>query len=217
MVRKMNWAGFVALAGLATSSASAQIFYRSPDFSGAQLTALDPGFDPPMAKITLAETNAVFIWHLRSALNLAALQCDFARELRATSNYNALLNNHKEELASAYASIEKYYARTKKPKSAAQKALDTFGTRTISKYSTVRGQLGFCETAGRVGLAAKFAPRGTLGAFAQTRLPELRASLLPAADQQFRRAVIRTRIGKVPNGEPSCWNAKRQYNASCGY
>jgi hypothetical protein len=198
------------------SPAGAFIFYKPLDYSGPPLMTLDPSFDAAMPGITPTETAAVILWNFRSALNLAALQCNFEPLLDATDNYNAMLGNHREELAKAYTALEGYFKRTKKPLSAAQKGLDQFGTRTISKYSTVRGQLGFCETAGRIGHEAKFVSRGGLTAFAQTMLPELRNAQKPGGDQQFRRASLINRgLVTLPSFAPECFDKKKNYNLKC--
>jgi hypothetical protein len=151
---------------------------------------------------------------MRSALNLAALQCGFEPLLRTEQNYNAMLTNHKDELAAAYGTISAYFKRTTKTPAAAQKALDTFGTRAISSFSTVRGQLGFCHTAGRVGYIAMSAPRGTLLTLASERLRELYKAQTYQPEQQFR--TYRT-SAPLPRMDNSCWDKKGKYISRCGY
>ena len=125
-----------ALAGLLLpGTAHAQIFWKSPEFAAPPMAALDPVFDGNFTGITRAETDAIILWNLRSALNLAALQCGFEPLLRTVPNYNGMLFNHKDELSAAYLQIQGYFKRTKK--AAAQSAMDQFATRLISRYSTV--------------------------------------------------------------------------------
>ena len=201
----------------AATPAQAQMFWQSPDYSGAPLTALEAGFDTPMPGATSTEIQAALLWNLRSALNLAALQCQFEPTLRATENYNAILNDHKDELSKGYAALSNYFKRTKKPLSAAQKALDVFGTRTISNYSTVRGVLGFCQTAGSVGRRALFAPKGSLSSLTTERLRELRNSLKPVGEQRFRRLYIPTGSARIPVTDNRCWDKKGHYISACGW
>ena len=204
---------FAAL--LLPGTAHAQIFWKSPEFAAPPMAALDPVFDGNFTGITRAETDAIILWNLRSALNLAALQCGFEPLLRTVPNYNGMLFNHKDELSSAYLQIQGYFKRTKK--AAAQSAMDQFATRLISRYSTVFGQLGFCELAGKVGHESKFVSRGGLTAFAMAQVPRLRKSLALAGDQQFHRTVLPVPITRLPRPDPACWHKKKGYNVACGY
>jgi hypothetical protein len=215
MKRVILLAGMIATLMGATSAAHGFIFFKPADYSGPPLLTLDPEFDGAMPGATPTEVNAILLWNFRSALNLAALQCNFEPLLDTTDNYNAMLGNHREELMKAYASLEGYFKRTKKPLSAAQKALDQFGTRIISKYSTVRGQLGFCETAGRIGHETKFVARSMLTSFAQTALPELRNAQKPYGEQQFRKVTINKILVKLPSFAPECYNKKKVYDLAC--
>jgi hypothetical protein len=65
------------LAGVAASPASAQFFFKSHDMAGQPVTGAEPGILPPMPGATPAELDAALVWSLRSALNVAALQCQF--------------------------------------------------------------------------------------------------------------------------------------------
>lgn len=197
-----------------TSPAAAQIYWKAPDFSGPPLLGLEPGLGTPMPGATQAEQQAAMIWNLRSGLNLAALQCAFEPLLRTEQNYNAMLTNHKDGLAAAYAVVSGYFKRTTATPAAAQKALDTYGTRAISSFSTVRGQLGFCHAAGRVSYSAMSAPRGTLLTVASERLRELYNAQRYQPDQQFR--VYKT-SAPLPRMSNDCWDKKGKYKASCGY
>jgi hypothetical protein len=198
-----------------TVPASAQIFWKSPDFSGPPVLTLEPGFGPTLPGASPAEERAALVWNLRSALNIAALQCAFEPTARTLENYNAILGDHSKELNAAYAVLAAYYKRTTKTPKAAQAALDVFGTRTISAYSTVRGQLGFCETAGKIGRTALFAPKGNFGTVATERLRTLKNSLKTAGDQQFTMSYIPPNIGRLPNLNPACWDKKGRYKMAC--
>lgn len=204
-----------AIAFALPGTAQAQIFWKSPDFSAPPLLALDPSFDVPMAGITPAETDAVILWNLRSALNIAALQCQFEPLLRTVPSYNAMLFNHRDELSRAYDVMTGYFKRTKK--AAAMSAMDQFATRTISRYSTVFGQLGFCETAGRVGHESKFVAPGGLAAYARINVPKLRKALKPGGEMQFTRTIFPRPLTRLPKPDAACWHKKKGYKAECGY
>ena len=69
------------LGAAAASPASAQFFLKSHDLSGTPVTGAEPGVLPPMPGATPDERSAALVWQLRSALNVAALQCQFAPTL----------------------------------------------------------------------------------------------------------------------------------------
>jgi hypothetical protein len=114
----------------------------------------------------------------------------------------------------AFNTISGYFKRTKKAPKAAQSALDAFATKMTTSYSTVRGQLGFCHTAGWVGRRALFTPRGQLSTLATEHLGELREALKPSIEQQFRGASIGSWLytRRFPSFDAACWDRKNQYN-----
>ena len=143
------------------------------------------------------------LWQLRSALNVAALQCDFEPSLLTTSNYNAMLAQHKSELAGSFKLMGDYFNRTLGAK-AGQKAFDQYGTRIYSSFSTVQAQRTFCQIAGSVGRDAIFAKRGTLSALAANRLGELKRALKPAGERFFTNPVWGY-VAKLPPLDAKCW------------
>ncbi len=227
-MRKSSLAVLTAILCLALipRPASAQIFWQSPDFSGAPLTPGEVGIGVALPGATIAEERANWLWQLRSALDIARLQCKFDQTLLTDDSYTGVLRNHATELAGAYTTLRGYFARTtatatkKKGKGApnvkaAQKALDSYGDKTYNGYSTVGSQYGFCQTASRIGKSAEFASRGSLTLFAVERLRELRNSLQPAGEQYFRRTHPPI-SAMMPRLDAKCWNRRNQYNARCG-
>ena len=163
---------------------------------------------------TAAEERANWVWQMRSAMNLAALQCKFDRTLLASDIYSGVLRNHQGELGAAYDTLRGYFKRTTKTPKAAQDALDKYGTKTYSAFSTVTSQYGFCQTASRIGKKALFAPRGGFTIFTVERLRELRNSLIPGGEQYFRR----TRVDFVAaNLDDACWDRRGRYIMRCGF
>lgn len=205
----------VAATLFAVAPAKAQIFWQPPNFAGPPLTGYEPGMGVPLPNATPAEQKAAIVWNMRSGLNVAALQCGFDPTLRTLQNYNALLNDHTVELANAFKVLDSYFKRTSKTKQAAQKALDTFGTKTYSGFSTVRAQLGFCTAAARVGRIALFTPKGRFVTMAEEHLRELRNSLTAQGEQQFRFAPPPASLARVPSLDERCWK-KNRYNPACG-
>lgn len=211
--RWWNKLAVIGLLGIA-APAQAQVFWQPPNFSGLPLTGYEPGMGVPLPNATQAEQHAAIVWNMRSGLNVAALQCGFDPTLRTLQNYNAILNDHSVELAAAFRTLDGYFKRVNKTKQAAQKALDSFGTKTYSGFSTVRAQLGFCTAAARVGRIALFTPKGRFLTMAQEHLREMRNSLTAQGEQQFRFPPP-PRLARIPNLDERCWK-KNRYNTRCG-
>jgi hypothetical protein len=204
-------------AGLfAATPASAQFFLKSYDFKGAPVTGAEPEIGMSLPGATPDELRAGLVWNLRAALNVAALQCDFEPSLLTVNNYNSMIKDHKEELASALATLNKYFVRTAKTKAAGDTAFDRFGTRTYSAFATVSAQYGFCQTASRVGRLAIFAPRGQLSTVAINYMREMRNSLVPYGEQQFPRSFSRSDYLLLPSFDPKCWKKGKYQAAKCG-
>jgi hypothetical protein len=184
-------------------AAQAQIFWQPPDVTSPPMTGAEPESGVNLPGATPAELNAGLLWNLRAALNVAALQCDFEPTLLTTSNYNAMLAQHRAELASAFKTVNDYFLRIGGPK-IGQKQFDQYGTRTYSAFSTVQAQHNFCQTAGSVGRDAIFAPRGTLYRVAQNRMGALRKALVVQRDQAYGTPSYGF-VASVPSFEKKCW------------
>jgi hypothetical protein len=209
----------LALTGLCLSlpaqPASAQIFWQSPDFRGPPVLAGEAGIGVPLPGATPDEERAGWAWQLRSGLNVMALQCQFDRTLLTENSYNTVLTNHKAELEATFSKLTAYFKRVNKTPKAAQNALDRYGTRTYLGFSTVQGQLGFCQTGSMIARKAIFAPRGSFTALAIERLREFRSSLRPAGEQYFRFPIPRVSV-PLPSFEERCWDKKGRYKRECG-
>ena len=201
----LRLASFVAAAFLAfaPAAAPAAFFWKAPDLHGEPVTGTEAGvLTDTLPGATPAEIRAALVWNLRSGLNVAALQCQFEPTLLTRDQYNALLDNHRDELASAYQVLSNYFKRTDKKNG--QTKLDQYGTRTYSSFSTVLGQYTFCETASAIGADAIFAPKGQLYKVAENRMRELRKSLALAGEQQFR-FWVPPYTPLLPPFDDSCW------------
>jgi hypothetical protein len=208
------------ISALLSAPASAQLYWKSPDFRGAPITGTEPGVVIPLPGATPQELNAEVVWTLRAGLNFSALQCQFAPSLMVVSNYNQLLVHHAKELAADYKLLQGYFKRTAK-KGATQNAInaafDSFNTRSYSSFSTVYAQRGFCQTASRIGQAALMQPKGSLTVTAHSRLQELRNSLKPASDIDSRYAppIQFTVDPQVPAFPPACFDKNGELKKKC--
>lgn len=200
----------LAIAAVATAfatPASAQLFWQPADLSAPPITGAEPGIGVNMPGATPAELQAGLVWQLRSALNVAALQCDFEPTLLTTSNYNAMIAQHDDELAAAFKAVANYFTRTQ-GKVAGQKQFDQYGTKTYSSFSTVRAQLTFCQVAGSVGRDTIFAPRGQLHTIATKRMGEIKKALTPAGEQYFTNP-LHGYTATLPPLDKQCWKKNK--------
>ena len=211
----------LALGGAVTSlaaaaPASAQFFLRSHDYRGEAVTGVEANLGQVLPGASPEELRAAMAWNMRAALNVAALQCPFEPTLLTRENYNAVLLDHKDELAGVWQTLTKYFTRTAKTAREGQNALDQFGTRTYSNFATVSAQLNFCQTASEIGRDAIFTPRGGFVPLAMSRIRELRNSLTPYGEQHFQRYLGRDRASQ-PRLDPICWNKKGEWvTKKCG-
>ncbi|MCC2976294.1 hypothetical protein LK533_06355 [Sphingomonas sp. PL-96] len=198
--------------------ASAQFFFKSPDLSGPAVTGAEPGIVvQALPGATGEELRAALAWNLRAGLNVAALQCQFEPTLLTLNNYNDLLDTHSVELKRSYDVLAKYFERNAKTKKEGQTALDQFGTRVYSSFSTVSAQINFCQAAGEIGQEAVFTPKGQFGALAEQRMRKLRNSLRPASEQQFPGGFYQRPLSNVePLTRPKCWKKGEWLAKRCG-
>ncbi|TKD51273.1 hypothetical protein [Sphingomonas baiyangensis] len=211
----------VAVATIAAAPAQAQFYFKSKDLRGERVTGAEPGIvGQALPGATPEEQRAALVWNLRAALNVAALQCQFEPTLLTLSNYNAMIKDHEAELAASFTTLGKYFRRTSDSVKAGQTALDQYGTRVYSGFSTVAAQRIFCQTSGRIGQDALFTPRGQLHDLAATRMRELRNSLVPWGEQQFPGggyAYLLTAAPQLPAlGNPDCWRKNIWQDQRCG-
>lgn len=221
LVPRILFALAVGTGLFAAAPASAQFFIKPADLKAGPVTGAEPGMTgPALPGASPVELRAALVWNLRAALNVAALQCQFEPTLLTLDYYNATLKDHSIELRDSYAVLEKYFVRTAPNKKAGQTELDKFGTRVYSGFSTVGGQLSFCQTAGSIGRDALFTRPGKFGDLAEARMRELRESLR-AWGEQYRPGGYRSQLfyltGKLPPfGNNKCWKRDSYVAKKCG-
>lgn len=217
MTRILTMLATAACALVASQPAQAQFFFQSPDLRGAPVDGSEPGIvGQALPGATPDEYKAALAWNLRAALNVAALQCDFAPMLMTVNNYNKLVKDHDAELASQYDVIRKYFTRVNKTPKAGQTELDKFGTRVYSSFSTVGAQLTFCQTAADVAHMAVFTPRGSFTTLAQERMRQVRNSLVLAGEQRFPWGIQAPQPPRLPRLDDVCWRKGEWQAKKCG-
>ncbi|TCP35890.1 hypothetical protein [Sphingomonas sp. BK235] len=110
------------------------------------------------------------IWHLRSALNVAALACRGAQEASIIARYNALLAARKAELASAQATLQSEY---RAGGGDWQDRFDDQMTRLYNFFAQDLARDAFCAGAADTLDTIATVPAATLPAFAAERLAAL--------------------------------------------
>lgn len=216
VLRTLAASALLAAAAVASAPASAQFYFQSHDMSGPPLHGDEPGL-PTLPGASEEELRANMVWNLRSAMNVAALQCQFEPTLLTVENYNLLLVNHKDELKKSLAVLSRYFTRTSKTAKAGQDAMDRYGTRTYSAFTTTGAQYGFCQTAASVLTDAVYAPRGALYKVAVADLSAVRNALVPWGEERFARRVrIDARVA-MPRLDAACWTKRGEWVAKkCG-
>ncbi|MGE7204992.1 hypothetical protein ACQKJZ_04855 [Sphingomonas sp. NPDC019816] len=203
------------LIGLA-HPASAQFYLKNYDHAASLAADGLPVVVEPLPGATDGENDAALIWTMRAALNVAALQCQFEPTLLADGNYNAMLVDHVEELAAAWTLLGMYFDRVSPTPRDGRDALDRYGTRLYSRFSTVRAQYEFCRVAGSIGEEILFSPRAQLAVVAGARMNELRSSLIYRGEQLFDMRQKRETV-TLPRLDAACWDRKARWrDRTCG-
>ncbi len=205
------------IGAVGAAPASAQFFLQNPVMETGAVRGDEPGLVIVLPDASAAEMRAGLAWSLRAALNVAALQCSFEPTLLTVPNYNALLKDHQAELKASFDTLTKYFERTAKNKKAGQAALDRFGTKIYSSFSTVAAQYIFCQTASTIGYQALLAKRGELGNVAIDNMRALRSSLIARGEQRFAgRTSIQVDVA-MPSFDPKCWRRDRYDSQRCPF
>ncbi|WP_244646746.1 SPOR domain-containing protein [Sphingomonas sp. CFBP 8760] len=127
--------------------------------------ASPPPPPPPTINSGLGDEEA--LWHLRAALNVAALGCGQGPAgAGIVTRYNALLIERKAVLATAYAAEKARYGTERG-------ALDRHMTQLYNFFADPAAQRGFCAAAADVAEQVAATPAAALPGFAATALEQL--------------------------------------------
>jgi hypothetical protein len=204
-----------AMIGTLPAPVAAQLFVKDPDFRPGAIQGDDPLVGLALPGATPQEYAAHLVWNLRAGLNVAALQCQFSPFLRSVPNYNGILAHHSKELMSAYNTVSDYFKK-KYGAREGQRRFDDYSTVTYNNFSTLHAQLGFCQTASDIAKEAISRPKGQLYLTAQSRMRELRASLIPAYDPApitFNPSLLT--LATLPPLQENCWDRKNVLKKKC--
>lgn len=140
-------------------------------------------FGVNLRPMTTAEADANAIWNLRAALNIAALQCQYSPFLATVNLYNAILQQHADEIDRAKLTMMAHFRRYDGARGVT--SFDQYTTKTYNAYSTLDAQLAFCDRAGTVGRELLAIRKGQLAPIARDHVATVRASLVPVKPLSF--------------------------------
>ena len=112
-------------------------------------------------------------WHVRAALNVAALGCRDAAEPETVAAYNRLLRQQRESLAAADAGVKTVYRA--RHGAGWESMHDRQMTRVYNFFAQPTAQLGFCSAAREVLARAETVTQAQFPDFAAEALPRLEA------------------------------------------
>ena len=165
-----------------------------------------------------ALTEAATMWHLRTALNVAALACRDSDEAQTTAAYNAMLTARKAMLARAETSLS---AEFKARGGDWRDSYDDAMTRLYNYWSQDFAHAGFCAAAKQALAAAPSVPEAEFAGFATAQLVLLdrpftdffraydawrtQAALVPVGPRPLGAPVVATAatVQAVPGAEPA--------------
>lgn len=135
-------------------------------------------------------------WHVRAALNVAAIGCRSAADSALVAAYNSMLSSQKTVLAAANKSVE---ARFRAAGGDWQAAHDAYMTRLYNFFSQPAAKAGFCAAADAIAPQAAGVPAGGFERFAATALPQLEAPFLDSYRQvdAYRVALAQWNAGQT--------------------
>jgi hypothetical protein len=118
------------------------------------------------------------MWHVRAALNVAAIGCrgtDGGAAIVAT--YNAMLTSQRAALDAANKSVEASF-RARFGKTGWQSAHDAYMTRLYNFFAAPAAKPAFCAAAAPLATQAATTPPAQFAAFTATALPQLEAPFI---------------------------------------
>lgn len=113
------------------------------------------------------------VWHVRAALNVAALGCRDAEESATVAGYNRLIRVHRERLGTLDAMVKAQY-RSRFGKDW-EDAHDQAMTRVYNFFAQVPAHQGFCDAAHQVLRESATVTPEAFPDFARAALPRLEA------------------------------------------
>ncbi|MGH6786328.1 MAG: hypothetical protein ACREBO_05820 [Novosphingobium sp.] len=122
------------------------------------------------ARISTAQTT----WNLRSAWNVAALNCQQPQHAGILTGYKAYLKTHARALRAANLGVDAAYKKQAGIKGTAWiRAREAYMTKVYNYYASPPTLPAFCDAALAMSLASAQVPVGGLDAFSAAELPKI--------------------------------------------
>lgn len=139
--------------------------------------------EPPEATIAVAAINRGIgpgetIWHMRSALNVAALSCRDKSQNQIATNYNQMLRRHRAILANAYTEEQAQF-RTKYG-SDWQRRQDRHATSVYNFFANPIAARQFCEAAMTISARVNDLDAAQFKEYSRTALAQLERPIVNA-------------------------------------
>ena len=128
------------------------------------------GLDGIRRTVNYGITTPQSVWNLRSALNVAALNCLDPRYDGLVDAYSSLLTTHKRQLARVNDQITQEY-RAEYGRAEYRSAFDGYMTQVYNYFALPPAQRPFCDTAMQIASASLMVEEGGLEPFALANLP----------------------------------------------
>ncbi len=170
------------------------------------------------APLPASLTGPERIWHLRAALNVAALSCPSKTGPAIVRNYNDLLKSRKSLLAAAYQAEIRQFQQAGGPDW--QASFDRYMTKLYNRYAWPPAQPRFCTTADTIATQALQTPAYDFEPFANNALARIEQALAYTAPTESAARVVvapmqsttpwRIQLGAY-TGQPAAAWAQIQY------
>ncbi|WP_157668180.1 hypothetical protein [Croceicoccus marinus] len=122
------------------------------------------------------------VWNLRSAYNVAALNCDAPEDAQMAERYGEFLKTHSRELTSTNKKVDEQF-RDRFGGSDYKRARDQYMTQVYNYFSLPPALPRFCAAVRETSLALADVPKGDLDEAAQVELPKLELVFLGYFDE----------------------------------
>lgn len=155
-----------------------------PQGAAASMTIPPMGADGQRMTPNHSLTDQQAIWHMRMALNVAALSCrDTADSARL--NYNQMLKTHKAVLASANSAVDAEY-KARLGKDGGFAAREATNTKVYNFFALPPVQANFCQRAIAVGAGVNATATANMAAYARQALASMEQPFLDFYDAYAR-------------------------------
>ncbi len=174
------------------------------------------GVDGVRQTVNAHLTPAQATWNMRSALNVAALNCLEPRHVMILENYKSFLKTHAKTLSAANkASLNEF--RAKHGASSYRNMQDAYMTQVYNYFALPPALDQFCDAALMVSNELAAVPAGQLESFSTRALPQLEAVFegFFRSYEQYRRDVAAWDAQYNPNR--GLYGATSSQNLTAGY